>query len=200
MTSKETKSEKILRDLRDQNKEKPSSKRKKYSRIIIVFDALIILIVFLIITNRGNDSEFYTSKITVKSIEINYTITEIPETKNMLFSLTLKGTDKNENKVFLKGSLAKLVIYDGLKEIHESEIGSGMKEIILANDEIRIFTNEISSDILNDYFKNIKKVKKKKRSLIDFSSRSFQLQSEITLNFSDPLKIPMDFKYEVSND
>ncbi len=200
MTSKETKSEKILRDLRDPNKEKPSSKRKKYSRIIIVFDALIILIVFLIITNRGNDSAFYTSKITIKSIEINYTITEIPETKNMLFSLTLKGTDKNENKVFLKGSLAKLIIYDGLKKIYESEIGSGMKEIILANDEIRIFTNEISSDVLNDYFKNIKKVKKKKRSLIDFSSRSFQLQSEITLNFSDPLKIPMDFKYEVSND
>lgn len=200
MTSKETKSEKILRDLRDHNKEKPSSKRKKYSRAIVFIDALIILIVFIIITNRGNDTAFYTSKVTVKSIEINYTITEIPETKNMLFSLTLKGTDRNDNKVFLQESLAKLVIYDGSKKVYENEIGSGMKEIILANDETRIFTNEISSDILNDYFKNIKKVKMKKRSLIDFSSRSFQLQSEIILNFSDPLKIPMDFKYEVSND
>ncbi len=200
MTSKETKSEKILRDLRDHNKEKPTSKRKKYSRVIVFIDALIILIVFIIITNRGNDTAFYTSKVTVKSIEINYTITEIPETKNMLFSLTLKGTDRNDNKVFLQESLAKLVIYDGSKKVYENEIGSGMKEIILANDETRIFTNEISSDILNDYFKNIKKVKMKKRSLIDFSSRSFQLQSEIILNFSDPLKIPMDFKYEVSND
>lgn len=200
MTSQETKSEKILRNLRDHNKEKPSSKRKKYSRIIIIFDALIILIVLLIITNRGNDSAFYTSKITTRSIEINYSITEIPETKNMLFSLTLKGVNKNDNKVLLKGSLARLVLYDGVKKIHESEIGSGMKEIILANDEIRIFTSEVGSDVLNDYFINIKKVKIKKRSLIDFTSRSFQLKSEVTLNFSEPLKIPMDFKYEVSND
>lgn len=200
MTSKETKSETILRDLRTHQYEKPESKRKKYSRLIVIFDALVILIVILIITNKGNDSAFYTSKVVVKSTEINYTITEIPETNNILFSLTLKGTDKKDNKISLKGSLAKLSIYDGNNEIYFTEIGSGMKEIILANDEIRIFTNEISSEILNDYFKNIKKIKPRKRSIIDFTSRSFHLRSEIILNFSDPLAIPIDFKYEVSND
>lgn len=200
MTSKETKSEAILRDLRDHQHEKPVSKRRKYSRLIVIFDALIILIVLLIISNRGKNSAFYTSKVAVKSTEINYTITEIPETNNLLFSLTLKGTDKTDNKIPLKGCLAKLLVYDGENKIHAAEIGSGMKEIVLANDETRIFTSEINSQILDDYFKNIKKIKPQKRSIIDFTSRSFMLRSEVTLNFIDPLKIPMDFKYEVSND
>lgn len=200
MTSKKTKSEEILRDLRDHQNENPSSKRKKYSRMIVFFDALIILIVLLVITNRGNDKAFYTSKVTVNSAEIIYTITEIPETNNILFSLTLKGTDTKDYKIFLNGSLANLVIYDGTIKINETIIGTGMREISLAKDETRVFTSEIDSEVINNYFKNIKKIKPRKKSLVDFTSRLFQLKSEITLNFKDPLKIPMDFKYEVSND
>ena len=200
MTSKKTKSEEILRDLRDHQNENPSSKRKKYSRMIVFFDALIILIVLLVITNRGNDKAFYTSKVTVNSAEIIYTITEIPETNNILFSLTLKGTDTKDYKIFLNGSLANLVIYDGTIKINETIIGTGMREISLAKDETRVFTSEIDSEVINNYFKNIKKIKPRKISLVDFTSRLFQLKSEITLNFKDPLKIPMDFKYEVSND
>jgi len=200
MTAKETKSEAILRDLREHKGEKPASKRKRFSRLIVVFDALIILIVLFIIANRRDSSDFYTSKISVKSTEIIYTITEIPETKNILFSLTLKGTDKNVNKISLKENLAELTVYDGVRIIHKTEIGSGIKNIVLAHDETRIFTYEIDSDIFDEYFKNIKKIKPRKRSIIDFTSRTFELKSEVTLNFKDPLTIPLDFKYEVSND
>ena len=147
MTAKETKSEAILRDLREHKGEKPASKRKRFSRLIVVFDALIILIVLFIIANRRDSSDFYTSKISVKSTEIIYTITEIPETKNILFSLTLKGTDKNVNKISLKENLAELTVYDGVRIIHKTEIGSGIKNIVLAHDETRIFTYEIDSDI-----------------------------------------------------
>jgi hypothetical protein len=200
MTSKETKSEAILRDLREHKGEKPASKRKRFSRLIVVFDALIILIILLIIANRKDSSDFYTSKISVNSAEIIYTITEIPETKNMLFSLTFKGLDKKINKILLQGSLAKLTVYDGTIIVHETEIGSGMKQIVLEDDETRIFTEEIESDILDNYFKNIKKIKPRKRSIIDFTSRTYELKSEVVLNFSDSLTIPLNFKYEVSND
>ena len=200
MTSKETKSEAILRELREHKGEKPASKRKRFSRLIVVFDALIILIILFIIANRRDSSDFYTSKVSIKSAEIIYTITEIPETKNMLFSLTLKGLDKKKNQIILNESLAKLTVYDGTKVVHETEIGSGMKKIVLEDDETRIFTEETASEILDNYFKNIKKIKPRKRSIIDFTSRTFELKSEVTLNFSDPLTIPLNFKYEVSND
>ena len=75
-----------------------------------------------------------------------------------------------------------------------------MKKIIFEDDETRIYTEESASEILDNYFKNIKKIKPRKRSIIDFTSRTFELKSEVTLNFSDPLTIPLNFKYEVSND
>ncbi len=200
MTSKETKSGSIFRDLQQQKSEKPESKRKRFSRLILIFDALIILLVLFILTNRGKDTPIQTSNITLKGTEINYTIAEIPETNNYIFGLTIKGVEKEKNRIYLNGGLAQIKIIDGGHILFTEEIGPGIKFIELEMDETRIFTREISGSILNDYLKNIKKLKTRRKSIIDFTSGTFTFRSLLTVNYPDPVEIPLDFKYEVKND
>lgn len=200
MTSKESKSGSIFRDLQQQKSEKPESKRKRFSRLILIFDALIILLVLFIITNRGKDTSIQTSNITLKGTEINYTIAEIPETNNYIFGLTIKGVEKEKNRIYLNGGLAQIKIIDGGYILLTDEIGPGIKFIELEMDETRIFTREINGSILNDYLVNVKKLKPKKKSIIDFTSGTFTFRSLLTVNYPDPVEIPLDFKYEVKND
>ncbi len=200
MTSRETKSSSIFHDLQQQKKEKPESKRKRYSRLILIFDALIILLVLFILTNRGKDTSIQTANITLKGTEINYTIAEIPETNNYIFALTIKGVEKEKKKIYLNGGLALVKIIDGEHILLTEEIGPGVKFIELEQDETRIFTREINGYILNDYLKDIKKLKIKKRSIIDFSSGTYTFKSLLIVNYPDPVEIPLDFKYEVKND
>ena len=200
MTSKETKSGSIFRDLQQQKSEKPESKRKRFSRLILIFDALIILLVLFILTNRGKHTSIQTSNIILKGTEINYTIAEIPETNNYIFGLTIKGVEKRKAKIYLTEGLALLKIMDEDYVILAEEIGPGIKFIELEQDESRIFTREIRGSILNDYLKNIKKFKPGRRSIIDLTSKTFTFRSLLTVNYPDPVEIPLDFKYEVSND
>lgn len=200
MTSKETKSESIFRDLQNQKGGNPESKRKRLSRVILIFDALIILIVLLILTNRGKDTSIHTANIKLKGTEINYTITKIPETNDIIFGLTIKGVEKRGEKIYLTEGLAKIKIMDGNEIILSDEIGPGIKYIALEQDETKIFTREISGNILHDYLINIKKLKPRKRSIIDLTSKNYTFSSSLTVNYPDPIVIPLDFKYEVRND
>lgn len=200
MTSKETKSEAIFRDLQHQKGEKPESKRKRFSRLILIFDALIILLVLFILTNRGEDTSIQTANITLKGTEINYTIAKIPETNDFIFGLTIKGVEKRGEKIYLTEGLARLKIMDEDKIILSEEIGPGIKSINLEQDETKIFTREINGNILNDYLVNVKKLKPKKRSIIDLTSKTFTFRSSVIIHYPEPVVIPLDFKYEVRND
>ncbi len=193
----ETKSEQIHRDLQEKREHKNKSRKRRISRIIMAFDAVVILIILIILGTRNPAPQYSSTMVNISGTEIRFSLGESKESDDYLFTITFREASGNSFKKVLKGKLGQLALLDNEKKILHMEIGSGMKDLLLAPNEVRTFSMNMSKSKLNSYLRTMKIVKKKKKSIIDLSNQYYNFKARVTIEFPDPLTIPLEVKHEV---
>gem|GEM_PF-2850954 len=195
--SSDTKSEQIFRELQESRVNKPSSKKKRFSRIIMAFDAVVILIILVIMSTRNDVPVYHSADINISGTKIRFSLSESKETKNYIFTLTFNGGSAKTFKKRLKSGLGTIRLLDGEKTVVSKNIGKGMKLLKLDADEVKVFSTEMERDFLDSYLRDVKKMEKQKKSILNLTSQYYRFKIAATLNFNDPISIPLEIKHEV---
>ena len=197
MKDDETRSDRIYRELQSKREENTPSKKRRYSRIIMILDAVVILVILIIIQNRTSEKEYRSSMINLNGLETRFSLVEIKETKTYAFTLSFKGLKKTFNPRRTDGNLGLLVISDSDTPVISKEIGEGTKEIRVSKDEVRSFRLNIKMSELDKYLKEKKKLKRKRRSIINLTSQTYPFRASMRINLKEPVLIPIEFNHEV---
>ncbi len=193
----ETKSEQILKELQEKREQKKKSRKRRLSRIIMAFDALIILIILIILGTNSPEREYQSTLVNFSGTEIRFSLGESPEKDDYIFTLTFREASGHSFKKKLQGSLGVLEFFDQDRLVTSRIMGNKMKQLSLNSNEVRIFSLDLPKSILNDYLKKMGIVKKKKKSIVDFSGQYYKFKAKVTLNFSEALSIPLEINHEV---
>lgn len=191
--------ERALRKVRSKESIDDTRRKRRLSKLFLVIDAVIILMVMLYFYNGSEPQEaYYTTKINYHKMEYRFSVATVKKSNNYLFSLSIKSNRERVSEIKFNNSIATIDISRKDQKVFEKKLGNGINRLKMYPAEIRSFAENIDFKIMDDYInENSDLLQIKKKSLINFRSREVKFTAKIKLNTVEKIVATVDFKHGV---
>ncbi|MDY6968400.1 MAG: hypothetical protein SVR08_07085 [Spirochaetota bacterium] len=179
-------------------KSESTVKKRRLSRIVLFIDIIIIVLIVVFVTRKDDDIKYYSSSLSLNHLEYRFSIVREKESRNYLFSLSIKSNSTTESKFIYEKSIAQLTIHYNEDIIYSSTIGNNVTSIDLLPGELKRFVIDITADNFNNYAKeHTEHLIHEKRSLWESEKKYLPLSIIIKLNTREAVSTTLSFNHEV---
>ncbi len=191
--------ERALRKIRSKESFNDTRRKRRLSKIFLVVDAVIILLVMLYFYDGdGPEEAYYTTKLDYKKMEFRFSVATVKKSKSYLFTLSIKSNRKRESEISFNNSIARIEIFQDKNKLLEKGLGNGVNRLRMHPSEIKSFAENIDYRLMDNYIKeNSDLLQVRKKSLIRFRNQEVNFTAKITLNTSEKITATVDFKHGV---
>jgi len=191
--------EKTLERIRSGKRVDSSTKSKKISRLILIADAAVIILIIFFLQNRKGDGFYKTVRFTKDKIAIRLSITKDSNSRDYLYSLIIKSNYKQKVTLNFKNEIATININSPKNLITSLHLGQNIKKLEILPNEFKNFITILNSEIIKEHIlSHPDDVKKIQKTLIQLSNDYLEVENKIKINFIDePQKSSIPFKCEV---
>jgi hypothetical protein len=199
---KETFTERTFRELRA-GKTNPSRKKKRnISRIIMLFDALIILAAIIFLNTRNSKNDYATSSVSKDGLNASLSVNAEKKTESYAFTVTLLSSLDEEKTWYFEPNLATLKLTLKGDTFYEDKFGTKISKITLLPGEARTFPLRISFEIVDRYLAEKANVIKRRKNLFDVLVKPTKnIMAEAVLNLEEieeGVTVLVSFEHEVA--
>jgi len=198
MPEKSTFTEKTLQKIRSGGKSEKSRRKIRLSRIILVIDALLIVLIVFYFNTRDTGKTYKTSTLTCSEIKFRLSVNSDPETSAYMFTITAEPLRDRETTLKFRGTLAHLDIIHENSVIIKRSIGEPLTSLTLAPGDARTFVSVIEKETLKQALPgSLRPEKPERKTLFQFNAAGVPLTARITINTPDPVSSELPFIFEV---
>ena len=173
-------------------------KKRRLSRIVLVIDIIIIVLIVVFVTRKNDDTKYYSSSLSFNHLEYRFSIVRERESRNYLFSLSIKSNATTAREYVYEKSIAQLTIRHNEDVVFNTMIGDNVTNMRLLPGELKTFVLGINADNFNIYAKeHTEHLISEKKSLWESEKTYLPLLIIIKLNTREAVSTSLDFNHEV---
>jgi len=200
MSTEKNFTERTLERIRSGEGSDSSRKKRKFSRILLVIDAVLVLALLGYFTNREKQPTYRAVKFHYGDIEFRFSAAR-DGSGDYLFTLSARKPEKIKREIMFNGSIATLVLTHGNTIIAQKTMAAGSRRIDFEGNAVRTYIVPVEDDILKNFADSHRdSIKNERKTLISFVKPTIPMKAVLTLNTGEKISTELDVPYEVSGE
>jgi len=195
---KETFTERTLRRVRSGTTPPAGKKKRTISRVIMLVDILILVIVLIFLNIKNPKNEYVTATVNGGGLNVRFSVNNEKPAKAYIFTITLLSSVDVEKTWNFEPPIAALKLSCAGRLFYEDKFGGKISKISMLPGEARTFPLQISAEIIDIYLRERANVIKGRKTLFDLLVKSEEvINAEAVLNLQDKISAFVSFEHEV---
>lgn len=191
--------EEILNRIKTGEKSPRSMKKRRLSRIFLLVDGIIIVLILIFFYQKESPTHLYHST-NINYDNCNYRISSMQNEEQGLIRFSFTITSKSETKKLIKylNKIAQIKLLNNNKVLQTGIIGKNVKKIELEPGETKTFVLEIETNKIQDYAKeNPNLLVSATDSFLSFKQTDLPINANIEIFTDKNLSTTLKLYYKV---
>ncbi len=172
-------------------------KKRRLSRIILVIDALVIVLILLFIYNRAPEKLYTSTSINHGGLQYRFSMTKEGAAQQYLFSLSIKNTLPRQKRVSYNGGISDLLLLHGRDEVYRTAIGDAITGLSVLPGEVKNFISVIDTAVIERFVSAHPEYILSEKSFLARRNEYVPLVALIRINIGEPISTTLNFNHEV---
>jgi hypothetical protein len=172
-------------------------KKRRLSRIILVIDALVIVLILLFIYNRAPEKFYTSTSINHGGLQYRFSMTKEGAAKQYLFSLSIKNTLPQRKRVSYDEAISDLLILHGRDEVYRTAIGDAITRLSILPGEVKNFISVIDNAAIERFVSAHPEYIISEKGFLARRNEYVPLVALIRINIRESISTTLNFNHEV---
>jgi hypothetical protein len=176
-------------------------KKRRLSRMILLIDGLVIVLILLFMYNRQPDKVYHSQALTYDECEYRFSVSGLPGQNKLFFSLSILSKKKQRTVIYFNKTLATMAVMYNNDVIYNNIFGKDITSLALQPDESKTFVLQANQELLQAYAAtHPAALINDPQKIFSFKKTNLPITVELTLQTGKKLTTALHFNYEVQQD